>query len=551
MKKYKYEILVILFFVISRIPALGHDNFTTDTWKWKSRSYDFGSGVFGLDFQKTLQKYHPGVTLMWIGATGVKVYNASYELINKVDPPDNVVSTIFELDFVQKLLMVLVIGIGLSFVFYPIRKIFGLKSALILTGFVSFEPYYVALTRVFHLEGLLSTFMLASVTWLYWFIKDGGNKKLIVSAVFAGLSVLTKTTALFLLPFTLLMLTSAHLSKSSVIEPVEGGEGGKDVVLSKLNLLSSLKKVFLKFILWFIVLTAVIFSLWPALWVDPKGVYEAVYKGVAVVGIEREHIQYYFGKLVDDPGPTFYTVVFLFKVSPWIFLGFFGSVFIIKKLSEEKRRFSLFLICYSLLYILMLSIPSKKLDRYIMPSLISLTAVSSFFYIWIWEKLKFKSIYKFILISFPILAALLYVHPDYLSYYNPLAGGLRIGIKVLEPKWMIGERKILNYFSQIKQSSNYEKTYGMSIEKLISEKKVKDILVVGFQEKYYTQIWPFFREIGAWAVIEDISAQSQYAQYFVYPVWEDLSSSETRFKLKYDGSIYIRGVEIYRVYKKV
>jgi len=545
MKKYKYEILVILFFVISRIPSLGHDNFTTDTWKWKSRSYDFGSGVFGLDFQKTLQKYHPGVTLMWIGATGVKIYNASYNITHKTDPPNDVVSTVFELDFVQKLLVVLVIGIGLAFVFYPIKKLFDIKNALITIGLVSFEPYYVALTRVFHLEGLLSIFMLASVVWLYWFMEEGSNKKLVISAVFAGLSVLTKTTALFLLPFTFLMLSLAYFTKGDTLEDVAVG------ATSNSKLLLSLKKVFSAFLLWSAVFSTVVFSLWPALWVNPKGVYEAVYRGIAVVGIEREHIQYYFGKLVDDPGPTFYPVVFLYKTSPWIFLGFFGTFLIIKKLSVKKRKLILFLLCYSLLYILMLSIPTKKLDRYIMPSLVSLTAVSSFFYIWIWEKLKLKSIYKFLLLTIPILATLLYIHPDYLSYYSPLAGGLRNGVKVLEPKWLIGEREIVKYFSHIQESNKYKKSSGVSIERLITEKKIKDVLIVGFQEKYYTQVWPFFREIGAWAVIEDITAQSQYAQYFVYPVWEDISTLETRFKLEYNGSIYIRGVEIYKVYRRL
>jgi hypothetical protein len=544
-KKVKYELLVILFFILTRLPSLGHDNFTTDTWKWKSRSYDFGSGVFGLDFQKTLQKYHPGVTLMWIGATGIKIYNASYNLLNKTDPPNDVVSTVFELDFVQKFLTVLTIAIGLAFVFYPIRKIFGLKNALLLSGLVSFEPYYVALTRVFHLEGLLSIFMLASVTWLFWFIDEGGNKKLIISAVFAGLSILTKTTALFLLPFTLMMITFYYLTQKGIEENIIG------LLSSKLKFLSLFKKILLSFALWFVVLSAVVFCLWPALWVDPKGVYNAIYKGVAVVGIEREHIQYYFGKLVDDPGPTFYPIVFLYKSSPWVFLGFFGALFFIGKFSTRKKKFILFLICYSLLYLLMLTLPTKKLDRYIMPSLVSLAAVSSFFYLWVWDSLKIKSIFKFILVSVPVLATLILIHPDYLSYYNPISGGLKTGVSVLEPKWFIGEREVIKYFEQIQKLGNYQKSEGVSIEKLISEKKVNNVLIVAFQEKYYTQIWPFFREIGAWGVIEDISAQSRYAQYFVYPVWEDLSKSEIRFKLEYDGSIYVRGVEIYRVYRRL
>jgi hypothetical protein len=523
---------------------LGHDNFTTDTWKWKSRSYDFGSGVFGLDFQKTLQKYHPGVTLMWVGTAGIKIYNVSYNLLNGIDPPDNNISTVFGLDFVQKLLVVLVIGIGLAFVFYPIKNIFGLASAFLVTAAVSFEPYYIALTRAFHLEGLLSIFMLVSVLWLYWFISDGESKKLLVSAGFGGLAVLTKTTALFLIPFTLLMLTVASLTKGGVTERVI------EVFSHKLRFLFSLKSIFLRFVLWLAALSIVVFSLWPALWVDPQGVYKAIYKGVAVVGMEREHIQYYFGKLVEDPGPAFYPVVFLHKSSPWLLVGIIGLVFITGKISEKKKEFVLFLLIYSLLYLLMLSIPTKKLDRYIMPSLVSLTVISSFFYVWLWDRVKINPALKFLIMFTPIFASAVYIHPDYLSYYNPLTGGLKSGIKVLEPKWLVGEREILNYFKNVQETRKFQKSNNTSLEGLINEKKVNDVLVVGFQEKYYTQIWPFFREIGAWAVIEDITAQSKYAGYFVYPVWDDISNKEDRFILQYDGSIYIRGIEVYRVYRK-
>lgn len=545
MKKLKYEILIILFFVLSRLPSMGHDNFTTDTWKWKSRSYDFGSGIFGLDFEKTLQKYHPGVTLMWIGTAGIKVYNASYSLINKVDPPDNSVTTIFGLDFVQKFFLALIIGVGLAFIFYPLKIIFDTKTGLLAVFLISFEPYFISLTRVFHLEGLLSVFMLVSVVWLYWYITNGGIRKLIASAFFAGLAILTKTTALFLLPFTLLMLTAGSFTNPGIVGDVVGAFS------KNIKSMLILKNISSKFILWLVTTSVVIFTLWPALWVDAAGVYKAIYKGIAVVGIEREHIQYYFGNLVEDPGSTFYPVVLLFKSSPWFLFGLICLIFIINKLNDEKKKFILFLFCYSILYLIMLTLPTKKLDRYIMPSMVSLVVISSFFYVWLWDRVRIKSIFKMIVFSLPILILTVLMHPDYLTYYNPVTGGLKNGIKVLEPKWLIGENEILKYFEKVQKDENYKKSSDTSIEGLIQEKEIDRVLVVALQEKYYTQIWPFFREIGAWAVIEDISAQSKYAQFFVYPVWDDTSVQETRFTLEYEDSIFIRGVEVYKIYRRV
>jgi hypothetical protein len=545
MKKIKFELLFIILFVISRLPSLGHDNFTTDTWKWKSRSYDFGSGVFQMDFQKTLQKYHPGVTLMWLGVGGIKVYNFSYNLQYKTDPPDNNISTVFQLDFVQKLFVVIAVGISLAFVLYPLRVIFGIAFACLAGLLMAFEPYFVALTRVFHLEGLLSVFMLGSVVWLYWFLQYGGRRKLIISAVFAGLSILTKTTALFLVPFALMMLTAKNITDAGLVQKVLSSVSGK------LGFALLLKNILSNFILWLLIASLVIFSLWPALWVDAAGVYKAIYKGIAVVGIEQEHIQYYFGRLVEDPGPTFYPVVFAFRSSVLLMFGLAGLLLVSRKFTTDRKQFILYLLCYSLLYLLALSLPTKKLDRYIVPSIVSLSVISAFFYLWFWEKIKINSIVKFFIMTLAVLTQIVYLHPDYLSYYNPLLGGLKKGVAVLEPKWLIGEREIVDYFRNVQATGGYEKSFDSSIEGLIKTKKINNVMVVAFQEKYYTQIWPFFREIGAWAVIEDLSVQSQHAQYFVYPVWEDTGKQETGFSLEYETGIYVRGTEVYRVYRKV
>jgi hypothetical protein len=137
-----------------------------------------------------------------------------------------------------------------------------------------------------------------------------------------------------------------------------------------------------------------------------------------------------------------------------------------------------------------------------------------------------------------------------LSYYNPLFGGIKTGIKVLEPKWLIGERNILSYFKEVRP--NFEPSgQDESFEEVVYGGQNKNVLSVGFQEKYYTQIWPFFREIDSWAVIQDLSPFAVKTRYFVYPVWDDRSAEENRFQLKYIDDIKIRGVSAYRVYERM
>jgi len=131
-------------------------------------------------------------------------------------------------------------------------------------------------------------------------------------------------------------------------------------------------------------------------------------------------------------------------------------------------------------------------------------------------------------------------------------GGLKTGVKVLEPKWLIGMEEIVNYFKKLSEEQGSAFSSGVSFEELVYKKFGKDLkttMTVGFKEKYYTQIWPFFREFGAWAVIKELKPFADRTKYFVYPVWDDTSNSESGIELSYFDSISLRGITLYNVYK--
>jgi len=97
-----------------------------------------------------------------------------------------------------------------------------------------------------------------------------------------------------------------------------------------------------------------------------------------------------------------------------------------------------------------------------------------------------------------------------------------------------------------------EASWSASFEELVYKahgKNLEKAMTVGFKEKYYSQIWPFFREKGTWAVIESLTPFANKTKYFVYPVWDDTSSQEKRFGLTYFDNIKLRGVPLYNVYK--
>ena len=306
------------------------------------------------------------------------------------------------------------------------------------------------------------------------------------------------------------------------------------------------------YLLWFAAVVTFSFLLWPALWYVPVEVANVLYKGIFVVGVDTEHIQYYFGKVVEDPGYLFYLVVLLYRSSMYLILGATLLIVTFRKLESKEKRFISFFFLFAFFYLVELTLPSKKLDRYVLPAILALSIISAFSLRIFLEKVKVWKPLKYLFFFAPALALLIYIHPDYFTYYNPLYGGLRSGIYVIEPKWMIGAGETVNFFKTEIAKEHYEYSGTEdSFEELVNTKRTQKVLTVAFPEKYYTQIWPFFREIGGWAVIEDLSPFARETTYFVYPVWDDFSNTETRFDLEYYDAIKIRGVPIYNVYKRI
>ena len=543
--KFKFEILFFVLFLLSRMPFIGQESFNTDVWKWKARIYDFGSGVFNLDFQKTLQKYHPGVTLMWVGTAAVKVEGMYCAIIKCPNESVDPVGAVFALDFFQKLGVVSAIGLILSFAFYPIRKLFGKKYAFVAFTLISFEPFFYALSRVIHLEGLMTAFLLASFAWTFYHLETTKGKALtaglVLSAIFAALGALTKSSALYIVPFVL--LTILYYFRRQLVAAVKVGA------------------------FWLLVFVATYVVTWPSMWVQPlKTLDYVLIRGIKETGVEGRHEQIFMGKYTEDPGPFYYIVVGAYRFSPVLLAGILLSLILYKNVlphfeSTKFNRFFVLVLVFALGYLLEITIPTKKLDRYILPALVFLCLNAGFVVTWLLFVVVPKYTARYIKItpayapigvfSLAVLAMgyqTLKLTPDYFAYYNPLAGGLPTGIYALEPKWLIGQGPITEYFANL--MANQGLSAFATGESFDNQQNLSNKLTVAFPEKYYTQIWPFIRRIGAWATIEDLTPNALRTRYFVYPVWDDYSSTETRFPLKYINAIYLDGVKLYNVYER-
>ena len=97
---------------------------------------------------------------------------------------------------------VLFIVIASVLTFWYCLKLFGLIPALLGILLIALDPFTISLSRLLHLDGLVSALMLLSLlAFMRSMYQSRRTVDLLVSAVAAGLSWLTKSPAFFLIPF--------------------------------------------------------------------------------------------------------------------------------------------------------------------------------------------------------------------------------------------------------------------------------------------------------------------------------------------------------------
>jgi hypothetical protein len=184
---------------------------------WYLRSAYFVDAVMAGDWGSTVYSEHPGVALMWPVGIGLRLY----WMLSGITPAAESVPPGFEpIHFfgpvdvaeIAAALLPLALLIALSIVgaYFMLRRLFGATTATVAALLLAISPYYLAQSKILQLDAWLATLMLLSALALLLYGRERCARWLVLSAVMGGLALLTKPTALFLAPFTgLVLLTYA------------------------------------------------------------------------------------------------------------------------------------------------------------------------------------------------------------------------------------------------------------------------------------------------------------------------------------------------------
>ncbi len=434
--------------------GLGLDRYATaDENAWLTRSANFYRALAHGDWAGTFQRHHPGVTLTWAGTLGFLTTYPRYS-----SEADRNVGWLAEeltpllraqghepVDLLAAgrsfAVLLIVLALTLSFVFA--WRVWGLWPALIGSLLLAFDPFHIAHSRLMHLDGLLSSFMLLAVVALFVALNRAEERRwqwgaLITAGVAAGLAWLTRSPGLFLLPFAGLMGLTLWLRAfwGSAERRATGSPNPRDRWATAWFLLARLT-------IWAVLAAATFYLLWPAMWVAPVDTLRAVLSAANAYAEEGHADPIFFNGVIynGDPGFWFYPITFLWRTTPLVLVGLALLLLrlalpksagpVVRRADRAGVAIGL-LLAFALCFVLFMNLGSKKFDRYALPiyPMLDLLAGMGFVAVagWAWSRRPQGARQIVIaLLSVALLviqgALVLPHYPYYLTYYNPLLGG--------------------------------------------------------------------------------------------------------------------------------
>jgi hypothetical protein len=405
--------------------------------RWYHRAVPFVDALLAGDWAGTYQSYHPGVTVMWLAGVGMRVFAwrrglSSDQLLGAYPSQPGTVDGAIAAGVFP---MALVIALCISLSYLVLKRFLDQKIALAGSCLLALDPFHVAYGKVLGTNGLLATFMFVSVLFLFSYARRTMWRDLIWAGVFAGLSFLTKTPSLFLIPYTVLVLATHALV---ALGRRAGARAGWRYWSSHLwGLVRSL-------LVWVGVAAAVFVVGWPAMWGEPLDVLDRTMEG-AFYHVETVHENpvFFNGRVAfGDPGWLFYLATIAWKTTAVTLpLGCVALVFALPWFRRGKHKITMWLlVAYVVFFVIQMGLGDWKQVEYMVPVFPALDTLAAFGLVGIadaigratwWRKWRWLSAALILLALAGQACIVLPRHPYYGTHHNTLLGGSKVAQHIL------------------------------------------------------------------------------------------------------------------------
>ena len=432
-RRFQQWALAVLIFLLAFLPRAIYP--ISRPIQWYERAISFTDRLLEGNWAATYQRYHPGVTTMWLSGIGLKYYAWRHGLSSEQllgDEPlkpgmvgDAVTAGVIPLTFF--------IALGIALCYLLLIHIAGPKIALISGGLLALDPFYIAHSKVLHTDALLATFMVVSALFLLSYLQRSKQLHLCLSGVFAGLAFLTKSPSYFLIPYAAMAVGVHRLMELRL--NTERGDW---------TWICLLWKIFRVLLVWGGVAAVIFILLWPAMWVEPLEVLRRIGNRI-IFHIETPHYnpQFFNGRITsEDPGLFFYLATLAWKTtSITLPMSLLSLVLLASRFGQDKLMG--LLVAYLIFFVIQMGISARKELAYLLPAFPALDIVAAFGLGFIAKAMKrmdwLSSQQKRAWLSMAFIALVLAIqaglvlptHPHYGAHHNALLGGTRTAKNIL------------------------------------------------------------------------------------------------------------------------
>lgn len=374
---------------------------------------------------------------MWIAGLGLRVYMAAHGWSSDdlLYPPQMLSGPQGPPFRAGVAALSLVIGACITLVYVLLVPLTNWSVAFSGGCLLALDPFYIAHSKLVHVDGLLASFMLISALSLISYLRENRRAYLILSGVFAGLAFLTKSPSLFLIPYAMLV-TTLHLLTDRWRVSVKSSEvhGWHRWIWRGVCIIG----------LWGLTAICVFSLLWPAIWAMPVRVLSKITQAT-LFRVETPHSNpdFFAGQVVvGDPGPLYYAAVLGWKTTLVTLPTVWVTVLLLLRRRQWGRDCGLLwcLLVYAGGFVLMMSLVAKKGARYVLPAFPALDLLAAWGLVWIADTLgKRGRLPRQPWIPAAIVATALVAqavkvlghHPYYGTHHNMLLGGSRMAQHIL------------------------------------------------------------------------------------------------------------------------
>ena len=360
----------------------------------------------------------------------------------------------------MRLVMVTVASLSIVLIFVMLQSLVSPKPALLATLLIAFDPFFLANTRILHVDAPLTYFMFAAFLAFLLYLKGGRWGWLVASGALGALAVLSKTAGGALTPILVVggALYALYLPPQS-------------------NRVMRLKRLLWALVAWGLIAALAFFIFWPSMWGRPLFALSWIINNAkGALNTVHPSSGLFWGRLVTDRSPWYYLVALPFSLTPLTTIGaLLSPAMVWLAFKDHRRRRNTFALrqlplllanaAYILIFFVIVSFVSRRGVRYLLPIFPALDLLAA---LGLWGTAEIgrqkaegrrqkagSSSFRLhpsafclpLLVAAQLLGVLLF-HPYYFDYFNPLLGGYRTAPDYVVIGWGEGMDQAARYLNQ-------------------------------------------------------------------------------------------------------